>query len=190
MTLFIILAILLLILGVILFTPVRLIVNSYKGIYSAQFGSLAQIFVRPDFEQYRLGILVKALFYKKEFYPLEEESGSKKEKKKKEKKPEKKKEKKKKKFDFMKQVRKSNEYLNVFKSLLNSFKIRKFFAEFDTGSPAANGMIYSLYGIKSIRENIAVNFEGRYGLIFHIENNIFNFLKHGIKFFFIYKFKR
>lgn len=166
--LYVIIALLLLLIGFMLWSPVILKIDTDTNDYYLQWRGLAKARIEGDKKEI-VRIKLNVLFLKFKFYPLR--FRKKKEKKKKE---------------HSKVVRKKNinpKNGRIALRLLRSFEIKKFLIHLDTGDYVLNAKLYPVFFfLNRYQGDFAINFENRNRFVLEVQNRPIHMLKSFINY--------
>ena len=161
-TLLLISILLFLLIVFLLFTPIRLVIDSEEKKCQIAWWGLgsARVVATPG----DLVVRTKALFWQKDFYPLHRDDE----------KEEKVKKSKIKKADRIKSWRK---YFRRGRNIFKSFRIKRWLIDFDTDDFVLNSQLYPICCLLSGRRTpIRVNYKGEVKIIVEIENRLWRVL--------------
>ncbi len=155
MTWTVILLVLLVVLAYLLWMPLELCIDTYRGTYYLQMGGLARISVEKDpLELLRLHL--KVLFMDFLWRPSDLRRGGK---------PKKKSARK------AHGAKKRKMSLTQGKKLLQTFRIKSFRLELDTGDPVLNARLYpAFFLLGHLGKDVGINFLGRNQILLRISN--------------------
>lgn len=147
-------AVLLLLVGWLLFAPITININTWKNDYYIRMWGLgaASLILVEDNPIIRMQVF----FWRKDFYPLQTNRKPKKPKKKRK----------------TRKVQKKFEWKFVLR-MLKTFRVQQFRLELDTDDYVTNAYLYPLFYFASRpQRQLSVNFEGKTNLLIKIENRL------------------